>query len=411
MSRKVTVFLNYNGKNVSEKVSEYLESFSYIDSASGESDSISCIFSNIDKRWFDKWMPANGDTMHASIWIKNSEKESDISSLSCGNFVIDDCEFSGRPLTATINAVSFPAAEGFKNTERTKNFVKATIESIASQIAKRYNMALVYDAESIQISSIKQSNQSDSTFLKNICEDYGLSYKIYSNKIIIYNPIKYEKNTPVATIDESDMLSWSYSTTLQKTYTAAEISYTNPKKGETIQVKVGGGNRTLKVGGTADNLKEAEIKALAKLYEENKKEVTMQITILGNCKITASSNVKITGLKKINGIYAVEKVTHLIDDGYTTSLELRKIKQNVTKNELKEKTNDTQEYIVKRGDTLWDISKRLLGSSTKYMEIYKANKEVIEETAKKHGKKNSENGWWIWEGTTLFIPEIGENNG
>ena len=36
---------------------------------------------------------------------------------------------------------------------------------------------------------------------------------------------------------------------------------------------------------------------------------------------------------------------------------------------------------------------------------YNANKEVIEATAKAHGKANSDNGRWIWPGTVLTIPE------
>lgn len=400
MGRNILVILSYNGKNVSEKISEYLESFSYTDVASGESDAITCNLTNIDERWFKKWMPANGDKLSASILLRNWNKEGEKKTFSCGSFIIDDCNFSGRPLIAAINAVSLPAADAFKNTKRTKNFVKSNIQSIASQIAKRYHLSLVYDASSIQIASIKQSEQSDSEFLKSVCDDYGLALKLYSNKIIIYEEKKYEEKKPIATIDESDMLSWSYNTTLQKTYTAAEMSYTSSKKGKTIKTKVGTGNRVLKVSGTADSLKEAEIKAKAKLYQENKKAITMQVTMMGNPKITAPSNVTITGLGNISGTYAVEKVTHNVGSGYTMSLELRKIKTNTSKH-----TNETGDYTVKRGDTLWDISKQFLGSGTKYMQIYEANKTKIEETAKKHGKKSSEQGHWIWEGTVLVIPK------
>lgn len=35
-----------------------------------------------------------------------------------------------------------------------------------------------------------------------------------------------------------------------------------------------------------------------------------------------------------------------------------------------------QYYIVKQGDTLWDISKRFLGDATRYMEIFNLNENI-----------------------------------
>ena len=65
---------------------------------------------------------------------------------------------------------------------------------------------------------------------------------------------------------------------------------------------------------------------------------------------------------------------------------------------------DGMEYIVKKGDNLWNLAKKYLGKGVKMKEIYEANKDVIEKEAKRHGKKDSDNGHWIWEGTKLNIP-------
>lgn len=67
-------------------------------------------------------------------------------------------------------------------------------------------------------------------------------------------------------------------------------------------------------------------------------------------------------------------------------------------------SSSARTYTIKNGDTLWAISKRYYGSGTQYPKIYNANKNVIESAAKKHGKKSSDNGHWIWAGTTLTIP-------
>lgn len=65
---------------------------------------------------------------------------------------------------------------------------------------------------------------------------------------------------------------------------------------------------------------------------------------------------------------------------------------------------DGGEYTVAKGDTLWRIAEQTLGSPTRYAEIYDLNKDVIEETARGRGKRNSSNGHWLYQGTTLKIP-------
>lgn len=78
-----------------------------------------------------------------------------------------------------------------------------------------------------------------------------------------------------------------------------------------------------------------------------------------------------------------------------------------TKPKAKPAANTAASYKthkVKKGDTLWAISRKYLGSGSKYKSIYNLNKSIIESTAKKHGKKSSDGGHWIYPGTVLKIP-------
>ncbi|MCQ4637668.1 LysM peptidoglycan-binding domain-containing protein [Anaerovorax odorimutans] len=63
----------------------------------------------------------------------------------------------------------------------------------------------------------------------------------------------------------------------------------------------------------------------------------------------------------------------------------------------------TTKYTVKKGDTLSGIAKKKTGTSNNWRAIYNQNKSVIEATAKKHKKKSSQNGKWIFPGTKLVI--------
>lgn len=82
------------------------------------------------------------------------------------------------------------------------------------------------------------------------------------------------------------------------------------------------------------------------------------------------------------------------------------------KTELKKATNTiakpastNKSYTVVKGDNLWKIARKFYGGTgSNWKIIYDANKDIIESTAKKYGKKSSSNGWWIYPGTKLTIP-------
>lgn len=70
----------------------------------------------------------------------------------------------------------------------------------------------------------------------------------------------------------------------------------------------------------------------------------------------------------------------------------------------KRPTTATNTYTVVSGDNLWKIAQSKLGNGSRNTEIYNLNKEIIETTAKKHGYKSSNNGWWIFPSTVLQLP-------
>ena len=96
-----------------------------------------------------------------------------------------------------------------------------------------------------------------------------------------------------------------------------------------------------------------------------------------------------------------------------TLKEYRKISYHKVKKKKKGKsskrtstTKSTKStYKVKKNDTLKSIAKKKLGDSSKWKSIYTLNKAVIEKTAKKHGKKSSNKGHFLYAGTVLKLPK------
>ena len=81
-----------------------------------------------------------------------------------------------------------------------------------------------------------------------------------------------------------------------------------------------------------------------------------------------------------------------------------KKKKKTTRPSTKKSTKKKKTYRIVRGDTLCGISRKKYKTESKWRNIYNANKKVIEAAAKKHGRRNIDNGHWIYPGTVLTLP-------
>ena len=317
-----TIF--YNGKNISTTVDKYLESFQYTDPASGESDSLSLTLGNWDGNWLAGWFPDKGATLAARVLAHNWWKEGGTLQLVCGTFTLDDISFSGAPDVMALGAVSTPAEDAFKTTERTKTWENATVQQIAGEIAGRYGLSLMYDAATIKIAVLEQSGAADSAFLETVCKDYGLSLKVYGSKLVVFDREKYKAKGAVKTIDKGDMLSYTFNTTLAGTYTGGELAYTN-KAGTEVTYKTGKGPRILKSNAQASNAAEAKLKLDAAIKEANHGETTLSFSTMGQPTLAAGQTINVTGLGRASGKYYIDKLTHTVGEAYTTAFECSKV--------------------------------------------------------------------------------------
>lgn len=390
--------------SVAEKMERQITAFEYTDVASGQSDSVSITMHDIGKEWMGGLMPIRGADIGVRISAENWEE---LKSFNCGTFILDDISFSGRPTNCVLGGVSVPAMDDFKSLPVTRTWEKATVEQIAAQIAQRAGVALCYDALPVQIAEIEQNQQTDSAFLYQLCDKYGLALKVYNHKLVIFDIVAYEEKEEVASFYEKDMEKWSYKTTIEGTYTGVNLNYTDPDTEDTINVSIGTSGRMYSMNTQASSKYDAELQAAAKANQANRSVETMEITIKARSGIVASHCIQILGFGRIDGKYYVDRIKHSVGSkGYTMALTLHKIQKAIKVNDPVQTTSTGgQSYTVVSGDTLWGISKKFYGTGTKYGTIYEANADIIESTAKNHGKRSSENGHWIWPGETLTIPE------
>lgn len=326
-TRSAYVDLTWNGAAVTSKIAGETTSMSYTDPASGEADSIDISIQDRDNRWISSWMPATGDTLSARIKLQDWEREGDDRSLYCGFFILDDFSFGGWPTTGRISGVSVPADSAFRETQRSKTWDNATIKEIASEIAGRAGIALLWDVQGadFKIKAVEQSKQTDCDFLMSLCKTYGLSMKVYTQKLVIFDREAYKAKRSVSVLLPSDIESWSWKTKLAGTYTGGEYAYTDPMTEEDIVARIGTGPRILKQSGKADNIADALRKITAAVNDANHGTVTMSVTIMGNARLFAGQCVTIKGMARLSGKYYIDKVTHSLGGGYTMQLDLSKV--------------------------------------------------------------------------------------
>ena len=99
--------LEYNHKNITEDVSDYVVMIEYSDYEQGQSDEITITFEDAEGLWNGAWIPSKGDALRLYIGYVGSKL------LNCGIFEIAEIEYVvGRLyITLTVNPVVKGEAE------------------------------------------------------------------------------------------------------------------------------------------------------------------------------------------------------------------------------------------------------------------------------------------------------------
>ena len=330
-ARRATVSVLYNGVNATGQIALYLNSFQYKDVASGTSDSISLNVNDPALKWIGPWFPVKGDRLVPTIQTENWDTFGQVQKFPCGTFGVDDFSFKGGPVSMTLEALALPTDTSFKTQDRTETYEKTTLQEIGQIIAGRAGITLFFEAADVAIEKVEQNSQNDCDFYCGLVDKYDLALKIYGDKLVVFSEADYEAKAVKAILTPADFdPGWSWSGSTTGTYTGVKYQYTNSDKNKTFTVEAGDPARLLTVNEPADNLTEATAIALAAVNKANRGAVTMSITMKARPGLIASDLIEIRGLKKLDGIYYIESITHTIGSGYKMALELRRVEPRIT---------------------------------------------------------------------------------
>lgn len=279
-----------------------------------------------DKRAF------KGTEIHAMVVQKNPYTDGKDKVLDCGVFEIDTVNYSGPPQKITIKATSIPYKAKLRQTKYNRVWENTTLKNMAQKIAGRSNFKVMYLSNSNPVYKRKeQINMTDIAFLKKMCKKAGISLKITSKTIVLFDAADYEKKAEVKKIKagKGNIISYSFSTkTADTAYSSCRVVYTDPDTKETIEAtytpeNANADGQTLEIKQKVSSVAEAKELAKKSLRAKNKGETTAEFTLVGDVDYVAGITVRVYGYGEFNGKYIVEQANHSITGGYKVQVKLR----------------------------------------------------------------------------------------
>ncbi len=324
LAMRSKIVLHYNHVEVPESVTDDCEGFTFEDNASGNADSIALTLSNRSGRWFRKFHPKESDFIKAWIAVENWEQGKENAKLYCGKFAVDELAFSGFPERVQVKGISMPIKGKFNVTERNRTWKKTTTKQILSDIAKDAGIKLVYEAEVHTIDETSQSGSTDMEFAFSVCSDYDIALKLYDDKMIAYDKTAYEKKKAAYTIKKSQLGgsgAYSVKEQIRTLYDSVKIQYAKDGKTVTYEYTIPGkkGTRRMFLSEKAESIKDAELKAKARLRENLRESKSLSLALTGNVRYRAAENFMLEGFGKLDGKYFIDYVCHSKSNGKYTS--------------------------------------------------------------------------------------------
>ena len=337
LARRTTVKIYFEGVDISKDLSKYLLSLSFTDNEEDETDDISVTIDDREGKWIKDWLNSDkraskGAEIHVMIVQKNPYTDGKDKVLDCGVFEVDTVNYTGPPQKLTIKATSIPYKVPLRQTRYNRVWENTTLKNMAQKIARKSRFEFMYLSNSNLVYKRKeQINMTDIAFLKKMCKQAGISLKVTSKTIVLFDAADYEGKSEVKKIKagKGNIISYSFSTkTADTAYSSCRVLYTDPDTKETIEgiytpANANADGQVLEIKQKVSSVEEAEELAKKFLRDKNKGETTAEFTLVGDVDYVAGITVRVYGYGEFNGKYIVEQANHSITGGYKVQIKLR----------------------------------------------------------------------------------------
>ncbi len=335
-ARRTEIIVYFAGVDISQSIRPYLLTMTYTDNEEDKADDLQLNLEDRDRTWV-RWLSekgsAKGEKIRAVIVQKNWNGTGKDRKLDCGVFELDSIDFSGPPGKVSIKATSIPYSSTMRLQIKTKAWENVKLSAIANDLAGQNGMQCLYESSYDPLYTRKeQVKKTDLVFLQELCKSAGISLKVTSNTVVLFDAAEYEQKPPVYTVryGKSDIIRYSFGTSYTDTaYSSCHVVYTDPRTGNKIEGEYQqpgeGSGQVLEVNERVMSAAEAKELAKKRLRQKNKGEVKAEFTLVGNVGLVAGLTVQVEGYGLFDGKYIIESATHNPTGGYTVGLKLRRV--------------------------------------------------------------------------------------
>jgi len=286
----VTIKCLVNGKDISDKIKDYLVTMVIVDNDGTDADTLDMTLSNYIKR------PEGEDEI--KIWINDN---------FYGIYIVNETQTNDENLL-NVSATSANFHKTLKM-KKNKNYSETTLHTLINQVAQNHNLKTKIDFEDIAYENIVQEKESDLHFLKRIADKYDAIFSI-KNEVLIFR--KRDADFPEFIIDINDCKPWSIKHIARKKYNSCTASWRSTKENKTKTATSGSGEPVLKV--TGDYLSDTDALTVAKGSLSKSQRQTKEGTLSKAGEyLSAGSTLLVIGSKQDDGKYTLKTVTTTVD--------------------------------------------------------------------------------------------------
>ncbi|MDH4869805.1 late control protein D [Pseudomonas sp. BN515] len=326
--------LNYQNRNITRDISEYLLELEYVDFLTGQSDELNVTLEDSEGKWIDAWYPGHGDTLTLSVgWTGQAARP-------LGSFEIDEIEIRLRPSVVTIRALAASINSAVR-TQRHQAYENTTLAAVAAQVATRQGLQLVGRIEPIKLDRVTQQ-EGDLAFLAQLAEEYDYAFKIVGRRLVFHAIADLAAARPVATVSLDELEDVMLRDQIKQVPAKATVKHKDPaskklvsytiENGETVAVPSSASQATTsadtkKRRSRSTSAEVAKAKAKAELAKANRERTTGNWSMMGRPYVVSGNVLALQAPGVLGGNYLVMGSRHRFTraGGYTSEQEVCRV--------------------------------------------------------------------------------------
>lgn len=317
--------LQYNGKNITDDITKYLLSITYLDRTEVESDEIEVKVEDVNNKWSnDPWYPEKGAKLTLDIGYQDEL-------VPCGEFEIDEVQFqySGGGRAVSMKALSAIVTQPLRSKLK-RAYENITLEKLAKTIAADAHLSVSGQIDNIQLGRVTQMEETNLALLSRISAEYGYIFNIKSGKLVFTHIGRLQTRKSVDMIGPDRMRDCNIIDATGRTFKVITQKYYDPATGKKIQFDQPAkeGKDKFATESYTQNKQQAELKAQARNAKIINGQVKGSVALhTGTPLLVAGNNVTLVGIGVNSGVYNIESSRHVItkNAGYNTDIEVFKV--------------------------------------------------------------------------------------